>query len=222
MITGRLPTQLPNLEHQATFHQPHFRLEISLWLSTSTLSPPALDDFFLFSNDRKNLFFVSWLFLFVFHKLFRVHFWIWVIFDQVGLVRCCKVHSNIWWSFERDSACWRVEIAEHSRNFDFGRLLRFKCVSMFNADLQVGVSSTQVKILTMHWNYSNSTSGYFSFRKSVSTQKFAESANSGVYKLYWIPNCELNLKFIWAYIIIVRRFLLHAAHFGFFEIRKFL
>lgn len=98
MITGREPT---HLVHPATFHQPHFRLEISLWLSTSTLSPPALDDFFLFSNDRKKLFFFSRLFLFVFHKLFRVHFWNLSDFWSGRTWWCLKVHSNICRRFER-------------------------------------------------------------------------------------------------------------------------
>lgn len=90
MITGRVPTQLPNLVHQVTFYQPHFRLEISLWLSTSTLSPPALDDFFLFSNHRKkNLFLSLDGFCLFFINFFVYTFEIWVIFDQVGLaVRC--------------------------------------------------------------------------------------------------------------------------------------
>lgn len=166
MITGRVPTQLPNLVHQATFHQPHFRLEISLWLSTSTLSPPALDDFFLFSNHRKKNFFVSWLFLFVFHKLFRVHFW--NLSDFWSGRTCTMLYSSTRtsvdassdWSFERQRQLKSRSKAPQSTretliSEGYYGLSVFRCsMPTYKWEL-TRAPSTQVKLLTMHWNYSN-------------------------------------------------------------------
>lgn len=102
--------------------------------------------FFSSPTIEKNLFLSLDCFCLFFINFFVYTFEIWVIFDQVGLVRCFAVHSNICRCFEW-LELWETppaeesieSVAKHSRNFDFRRLLRFKCVSMFDADLQVGV-----------------------------------------------------------------------------------